>query len=404
MPKRFAFLIMLLLAVFPAAAPAAAPRVTDATLDRDLTRLAARAGGSGGFVVLDGRTGRTLAAERPDTVRPLGSTAKLLTLGAAARYFPAGVKTTAYVTGPSVAGVVQGDIVLRGGGDPTLDEAKLAALADQLKVLAVGPATGSVVGDESLLDAVRGGPTTGGAFDPELGGVLGALTYDRGRQAPGGPLQPDPARAAAFRFDDLLEQRGANIGGVPRAGVLPPGAVEEAHVGTPIGHVIRAIGKPSDDFGAEVLAKDVAVAAGRPGTTADGAAAIAADARAVGARVTLADGSGVDPASRAAPRQMARYLRAVIHRPGPRSRLAYGLSGAGVDGTLATRMASGPAKGHCHAKTGSLPQTRVSALTGWCRTNRRTVYFAIQRERVDQAAAKAAEDAMVQRIAASRKR
>lgn len=401
MLKHFVLLITLSLLV-PASAAAAAQRVTDATLDRDLTRLAAGAGGRGGFVVLDGKTGRTLAADRPDTVRPLGSTAKLLTLGAATRYLGNGLKTTAYVTGPTVAGTVQGDIVLRGGGDPTLDEAKLADLADQLGTLAVRSATGSVVGDESLLDTVRGGPTTGGAFDLELGGVLGALTYDRGRQAPGGPLQPDPARAAAFRLDDLLEQRGGAILGSPRAGVTPPGAIELAHVGTPLTQVLKAIGKPSDDFGAEVLAKDVAAAAGRPGTTADGAAVIVADARSLGVRVTVADGSGVDPATRAAPRQMARYVRA--SRRGHRGLITYGIPIAGVDGTLAARMTSGPARGHCHAKTGSLPQTRVSALTGWCRTHDRTVYFAIQRERVDQAAAKAAEDAMVQRIAVSRRR
>jgi D-alanyl-D-alanine carboxypeptidase len=77
---------------------------------------------------------------------------------------------------------------------------------------------------------------------------------------------------------------------------------------------------------------------------------------------------------------------------------------AGVDGTHATRMTSGPARGACHAKTGSLPQTRVSALAGWCRTHGRTRVFAFLREDVDQGAAKAAEDAMVQRIAATRSR
>ena len=68
-------------------------------------------------------------------------------------------------------------------------------------------------------------------------------------------------------------------------------------------------------------------------------------------------------------------------------------------------MASAPARGNCRAKTGSLPQSRDSALAGWCRVHGRTLVFALQRTHVtSQPAAKDAEDTMVERIAASRRR
>ena len=66
--------------------------------------------------------------------------------------------------------------------------------------------TGSVIGDGSLFDDVRGGPSTGGAPDiGDLGGELSALTYDHG--ATQGRLSP-----AAFA-DAIVDELG---GGPPR--------------------------------------------------------------------------------------------------------------------------------------------------------------------------------------------
>jgi D-alanyl-D-alanine carboxypeptidase/D-alanyl-D-alanine-endopeptidase (penicillin-binding protein 4) len=405
MRQRFIVLsLTLVAAVLPGPALAAAKPKADATLRKDLARLAAGAGGKGGFVVLDAKSGKTLAAASPDTARPLGSTAKVLTTGAAIDLLGGGASlATTVLTGAAIdpaTGTLNGDLVLRGGGDPTLHDPQLAQLADAVQARGIRAIAGAVVGDEIAFDGLRGGPATGGAFDPELTGVLGALTYARGRQAVGGPLQPDPARAAAFRFDDVLEARGLTIRGTPRAGVAPAGAVELGRAATPLTGIVKAIDKLSDDFATEVLAKDLGVARRGAGTTAAGASVIAAHARTLGARLSPVDGSGVDRHTQGSPRQLARYVRRIRTRPA----IAAALPIAGLDGTLAQRMTSGPARRACRAKTGSLPQTRVSALAGWCRSHGRTLVFAFLRERVDQAPAKAAEDAMVQRVAASRRR
>ena len=387
------------LAATPAAQAAPRKRGAYAQLRAELPRLARIAGGSGGYVVMDGATGRTLASGDSNTAHPLGSTAKLLTTGAAIDLLGAGATldtTLATVAPITPDGTLAGDLVLHGGGDPLLDEAQLGRLADQVQARGITTIAGAIVGDESAFDTLRGGPATNGAFDPELTGVLGALTYARGRQAPNGPLQSDPARGAAYRFDDVLEARGLTLRGTPRAGTTPPGAVGLGGVSTRLPDVIKVINKTSDDFAAEMLAK---VLGG--GTTAAGAARIAQHAQQLGAVVDVVDGSGVDRATKASPRQLARFVRAIRTRPA----IAASLPIAGADGTLRDRMLGGEASAHCYAKTGTLPQSRVSALAGWCRTHGRTRVFAILREGVtSESAAKAAEDAMVQRIAATRSR
>ncbi|WP_272476738.1 D-alanyl-D-alanine carboxypeptidase/D-alanyl-D-alanine-endopeptidase [Baekduia alba] len=402
--RSFVTLPALLLALLALAVPATAKTTTttDKTLHADLVRLADGAGGSGGFVVSDGKTGKTIAQSRPTTVRPLGSTAKLLTTGAALRALGPGFRLTTTVltmAGVDAAGTLHGDLWLKGGGDPTLGEAQFQTLAAAVQARGIKVVEGSIVGDESLFDTLRGGPATNGAFDLNFAGSVGALTYERGRQAVDGPLQPDPARAAAFRFDDVLEAKGLTIRGTPKAGVAPVGTAQLGLIATTVAAVVKVIDKQSDDFAAEVLAKDLGAAHGGAGTTAAGVGVIKANI--FGAQLFPVDGSGVDPATTGAPRQLARLVRRLRTQPG----LGSALPIAGVDGTLQARMTSGPARGTCRAKTGSLPTTRFSALAGWCKTHGRTLVFALQRDRVtSQAAAKAAEDAMVQRIAASRKR
>jgi D-alanyl-D-alanine carboxypeptidase/D-alanyl-D-alanine-endopeptidase (penicillin-binding protein 4) len=303
-PPRLALTLALmsLAALAPATAHAA-------SLTSDLRFLAHEAGGRGGFAVLDGRTGRTLAASGDRGVHPLGSTTKLVTTATALDALGRGATLTTIVLAAGAVdqgGTLTGDLILAGRGDPLLGEAGLATLADAVQAAGVSTVTGSVVGDESLFDTLRGGPATNGGFDLNIGGALGALTYDRGRQVPGGPIQADPARAAAFRFDDVLEARGLKVRGGPKAGPTPAGATPLGVASTPLPAVVDAINKPSDDFGAETLAKVVGARAAGAGTTAAGAALIS---RRSG--FTLVDGSGVDEHS-------AGSARALRPRPSPR--------------------------------------------------------------------------------------
>ena len=95
-------------------------------------RLIAGAGLTGrvGFVLADARTGEVIESVNPDLLLPPASTIKALTalyaldsLGAGFRF-----RTRVLATGPVTDGRLAGDLILAGGGDPTLDSDDLARL------------------------------------------------------------------------------------------------------------------------------------------------------------------------------------------------------------------------------------------------------------------------------------
>jgi D-alanyl-D-alanine carboxypeptidase/D-alanyl-D-alanine-endopeptidase (penicillin-binding protein 4) len=157
--------------------------------------------------------------------------------------------------------------------------------------------------------------------------------------------------------------------------------------------------KPSDNFFAETLAKDVAMQVNGRGTTSAGAALIAGFARRLGSRVQIVDGSGLSRADKASPYRVVRLLRAMYSRDPDQSQAYFdSLSIAGRDGTLVDRMRRGAARGHCHAKTGTLSD--VSALSGYCEAKSGGLYaFSMLMNRVDVTLAHKLQDRMAQAIA-----
>jgi D-alanyl-D-alanine carboxypeptidase/D-alanyl-D-alanine-endopeptidase (penicillin-binding protein 4) len=72
---------------------------------------------------------------------------------------------------------------------------------------------------------------------------------------------------------------------------------------------------------------------------------------------------------------------------------------AGQDGTLFDRMRRGPARNHCHGKTGTL--SNVSALSGYCEAQSGENYvYSILMNGVYPPSARRLQDRMLQAIAA----
>ena len=155
--------------------------------------------------------------------------------------------------------------------------------------------------------------------------------------------------------------------------------------------------KPSDNYLAEMLAKNLGAEASKKGTTKEGARVVARFAARLGSRVKLADGSGLSRADRASPESVARLLLAMRKRADFKT-FFDGLTIAGRDGTLGNRMRSGPARGNCRGKTGTL--SNVSTLSGYCTARSGDVYvFSILMNGVNPFGARKLQDRMVQAIA-----
>lgn len=95
----------------------------------------ARLGGEVGFAVMDAATGKVLEGHNAARPMPPASVAKAITalyaldrLGAGHRF-----QTRLLANAPVAGGVLNGDLILAGGGDPALDTDGLADLARQLK-------------------------------------------------------------------------------------------------------------------------------------------------------------------------------------------------------------------------------------------------------------------------------
>lgn len=348
----------------------------DARLRSALNDAMRQASAQSGAYVYDLGDRRPLYSRRATKGRILASNTKLFTTSAALDHFgPHGTFLTEVLAdrSPTREGVVRGSLYLRGGGDPSFGSASFAqrayggggatleALARRVKRAGVRRVTGAVVGDETLFDSLRGGPDSGYGVSVWVG-PLSALSYNRGLASENGSaFQRTPPQFAAARLAAELKRLGVRIGrkaGVSAAGdrVKPLAAVESI----PVSRLLRLTNKISDNFFAEMLAKQLDAEAGHRATTAGGSAAAAEFARQYGATARLVDGSGLARGNISSPRGVARLLRGMLRHTDYRA-FYDSLAVPGEYGTLETRRTSR----RCRGKTGTI--TGVSNLSGYCR-------------------------------------
>ena len=144
----------------PTTAMSAAGAATLADLKADLDRAIREAGGRNdewGVMVVSLTNGDTLYAHQPDTPLAPASNMKLFTTAAALYYLGPRFRYNTFLMadGPIVDGVLRGDLVLYGTGDPTFSERfggrteVFEAFADTLAAHGIREVTGDIVGDAS---------------------------------------------------------------------------------------------------------------------------------------------------------------------------------------------------------------------------------------------------------------
>jgi serine-type D-Ala-D-Ala carboxypeptidase/endopeptidase (penicillin-binding protein 4) len=116
------------------------------------------------FVILDAQTGRVLMSHNPDTPRSPASTVKTVTTFAALDLLgPAFVwQTRAWIRGTLVDGVLDGDLILQGGGDPYITLERWWSFVQALRAAGLKSIRGDIVVDNSAFSLP---PEDPGAFD-----------------------------------------------------------------------------------------------------------------------------------------------------------------------------------------------------------------------------------------------
>jgi len=172
------------------ATASAVPGITPAlaTLREDLAAIITATGGdqaSWGVLVQSLRSDERLFEHHESRLLVPGSTLKLITAAAAAAAVGWDYRftTTAETSGPVEAGVLQGDLVLRGSGDPSLHGRGgvdlVGALAAALRERGISRIAGRLIGDDSLVEEAR--PGLAWSWDDlgtRTGTLAGALNLD----------------------------------------------------------------------------------------------------------------------------------------------------------------------------------------------------------------------------------
>ncbi|MFC4495272.1 D-alanyl-D-alanine carboxypeptidase/D-alanyl-D-alanine-endopeptidase [Streptomyces ovatisporus] len=322
--------------------------------------------------VVDAATGKQLYSVKPRTAGTPASTVKLATAAAAlsARGADHRIETR----------VVRGDdpdeIVLVGGGDPTLSTGAL----DDLARTTARELGGKDAGKVSLkYDTSRySGPVRHSIGANDNLAPVTPLMVDEGRlegtserplHGPA-PRSTDPASDAAEAFADALGEHGADVEGDPGEEKAPRKAKELAvHRSAPLSVLAERMLTYSDNDIAEALARQTALASGEPAGFEGAGKAVRDRLGKLGLPLggsRFADGSGLSRSDKVSPALLTSLLvRAADSGHAELRPVLTGLPVARFTGTLDDRYTGGSGKagaGLVRAKTGTL--TGVNALAG----------------------------------------
>lgn len=371
------------------------------------------------FVLADLKSGQVLAERQGGRLMPPASTAKSITslyaldrLGPQYRF-----QTRVLATGPVVGGRVAGDLVLAGGGDPTLTTDDLGDMVAQLAAAGVRSVSGRLLvwaGALPYLASIDPTQPVWMGYDPAVSGLnlnfnrvnltwtrtadgyqMGfdaraerfapavgmaqiqvvpratpLFTYQAGRAGEvwtvaEGALGKTgsrwlPVRRPELYAGDVLRTLAAAQGiHLPEPEVtdsLPAGQTLVQHQSAPLPEVLRAMMKFSTNMTAEVAGMTASGVTGAGGHTQSARDMAAWLATRIGAQQgEIVDHSGLGPTSRVSPAEMVR----VLARLGPEA----GLPGLMKEVRFAKPKPGAPKPQRAVAKSGTL--NFVSGLVGY---------------------------------------
>lgn len=285
-------------------------------------------------------------------------------------------KTIAYSDDGDIKdGIINGNLYLKGYGDPDLNSSDIIYLAGLISEKNITEITGNIIYDESYLDDQHYGIANYYAGDTKQGywPYISALNLNKN---PGGY---DPASSAANLLFDNLLTLNIKVDGIVIAGVTPTAAKEIAEVKHSMFDVLAHMNKESDNHSAITVFKVIgAKFASPPGSIENGEAAVIDFLTSIGnprSIFEIIEGSGL---SRFNTVNSDLYIRMLKYMYDDVKNFDYfysSLAVAGKDGTLRNRMIGTEAEKNVHAKTGTL--NSVSSLAGYAvsRDNELLIFY-----------------------------
>jgi D-alanyl-D-alanine carboxypeptidase/D-alanyl-D-alanine-endopeptidase (penicillin-binding protein 4) len=353
------------------------------------------------------------------------SNTKMLTTAAAISYLGGDFRyhTSLFGPAPDEDGVVHGDVVLRGSGDPSLTSSDIGEIARDVARNGITRIDGDLYADSRFHDPAHA--SAGGVGDGAL--IINRNTYGV-RVRPGDvghaaivSVEPrvdffgidnqattvhgkrSRLRIDSYRKDDrliisvrgriadnrddyvdvrrlsdgallsasalrgALSDFGVELTGAVRAGSVEASQLLGEHRSAPLADVCRISNKPSNNFVAEAIYKTLGGELyGLPGTLSKGTRAVMDFLGTAGIKpgsYKIVNGSGLTHENRITPSDLASLLRKIYFDLSVAPDFLASLAVGGIDGTIRNRFLGTDAIGLVRAKTGTL--NSVSALSGF---------------------------------------
>lgn len=272
-------------------------------------------------------------------------------------------------------GVVNGNIYLKGYGDPDLNSSDVSFLAKNIADKKITEITGNIIYDESFFDDEHYGIAGQYKDDTQKNywPYISALNFNKNS----GGL--DPAATAAEYLSRELISSNVKVEGIVISGITPKAAKEIAEVTHSFFNVISQMNKESDNQSAISVFKTVgAKYYNPPGTLSKGEDAVVNFLTSIGNprnNFEIVEGSGLSRYNYVNSDLYVRLLKYMYDEDKTFDYFYSSLSIAGIDGTLRNRMIGTEAEKNIHAKTGTL--NSVSSLCGYAvsRDNELLIFY-----------------------------
>ena len=359
----------------PVLAPASPRVVPNQTAVANKVRAVKVKGMTGSYSgsVLEVGSGKVVYAHNATRGYIPASTMKLLTSTAALS-----ILGPEHTFRTSVVSPKRGQIILVGGGDPYLSSRSRGDYPKRASITGLARETASHLKRDKIKKVTLGYDASlfrGPSWNPRWPGFYAdqvshtsALWVDEGHVGFGGVRFKDPAKQAAKVFAAALSKQGIRVTST-RSAHASKSAVVVARVSSmPLERIVEHLLMVSDNDAAEVIFRQAAIGAKRPGSIAEATKVVRAELTKLGIwdpGMTINDGSGLARQTKVPADSMVKMLRAAADEQHPELRAVItGLSVAGVEGSLRRQYfddKSVAGRGVVRGKTGTLNKVRARA-------------------------------------------